>query len=141
MKKAFTKVDVAIREGFSVDDIIATHKYIAFTPTNEDELYALDDLDESKVLLSSYPLDYDVSDGMIVPDERFMINGYSYRWAYVPIDFDLTQIDCPYIYYYDIFSPERSFETKSGLSFPVNLYEEMEKESYAICSFELDSIP
>lgn len=141
MKKAFTKVDVAIREGFSVDDIIATHKYIAFTPTNEDELYALDDLDESKVLLSSYPLDYDVSDGMIVLDERFMINGYSYRWAYVPIDFDLTQIDCPYIYYYDIFSPERSFETKSGLSFPVNLYEEMEKESYAICGFELDPIP
>ena len=92
---AFNKLSPETKNGYTVDDIKATHKYIAFTPTNEDEYYALNEIDETKVVLSSYPLDYEVSDGLIVPDNRFVINGFSYKWAYVPIDFDLTGIECP----------------------------------------------
>ena len=140
MKRAFENLDPMTKSGFTVDDIISTHKYVAFTPTNEDELYALENLDENVIVLSSYPFDYYVSDGLIVPDARFMTNGYSYRWAYVPIDFDLSTVNCPYVYYYDIFSPDNAFETRSGASFSSSLFEAIEKESYKLCGMEIDPI-
>lgn len=137
---AFNKLSPETKNGYTVDDIKATHKYIAFTPTNEDEYYALNEIDETKVVLSSYPLDYEVSDGLIVPDNRFVINGFSYKWAYVPIDFDLTGIECPYIYYYDIFSPYEDIAAKSDNRLPMSLIEAIEKKSYEICGIELQSI-
>ena len=120
--------------------ILKLHIYIAFTPTNEDEYYALDDIDESTVVISSYPLDYEVSDGLIVPDERFVTNGYSYKWAYVPLDYDLTAIECPYIYYYDIFSPSDGTITKSSNQMPMSLIDAIELKSYEICGIELQPI-
>lgn len=104
---AFNQLPASTKDGVNAADINPTHKYIAFTPSNDDEYYALDDIDEDEVTLSAYPLDYDVTDGLIVPDERFVKNGYSYRWAYVPVDYDLSTIQCPYIYYYDIFPQQK----------------------------------
>lgn len=137
---AFNQLPVSTRAGFTVGDIKATHKYIAFTPSNDDEYYALDELDEDVVTLSAYPLDYDVTDGLIVPDERFVTNGYSYRWAYVPVDYDLGTIQCPYVYYYDIFSPADNVITKSGTSFPTELLDAIEQKSYEICGMELKPV-
>ncbi|MDE6872522.1 MAG: hypothetical protein K2J62_10450 [Bacteroidales bacterium] len=132
-RKAFNLLSPETKSGFSQNDINATHRYVAFTPTNEDELYALYEVDEEQVVMYSYPLDYEVSDGVIVPDSRFMTNGYSYRWAYVPIDFDLSEIDCPYIYYYDIFSPKEKLITKSSEIF----FDALEIKSYELCGIEL----
>lgn len=137
---AFNQLPASTKSGFTEEDIKPTHKYVAFTPSDEDELYALDDIDEDKVLLSSYPLDYDVTDGMIVPDSRFVTNGYSYRWAYVPVDYDLSKINCPYIYYYDIFSPEESIATKSGKDFPVGLLDALEAKAYGLCGISLKPV-
>ena len=75
---AFNQLPISTKSGINVEDIKPTHKYVAFTPSTEDEYYALDEIDEDVVTLSSYPLDYDVSDGLIVPDDRFVTNGFSY---------------------------------------------------------------
>lgn len=134
---AFNQLPASTKDGVNAADINPTHKYIAFTPSNDDEYYALDDIDEDEVTLSAYPLDYDVTDGLIVPDERFVKNGYSYRWAYVPVDYDLSTIQCPYIYYYDIFSPTENASTKSGASFSSDFLDALEQKSYEICGIEL----
>ena len=137
---AFQQLPESTKGTFSLGDIKPTHKYIAFTPSNEDEYYSLDLLDEDLVTLSLYPLDYDVTDGLIVPDERFLTNGYSYRWAYVPVDYDLRAIKCPYIYYYDIFSPAENITTKSGMSFSDNFLDSLEQKAYEICGIELKHV-
>lgn len=134
---AFEQLDTKTRSGLKPEDIKATHRYIAFTPSNEDELYALDDIDENQIMLSSYPLDYEVSDGIIVPDERFVTNGFSYRWAYVPVDYDLEQIACPYIYYYDIFSPNEEVSTRANISYPEEFTEALEILSYKLCGYDI----
>lgn len=134
---AFNQLPLSTKGGVNEGDIKPTHKYLAFTPSNEDEYYALDEIDEGIVTLSSYPFDYDVTDGLIVPDDRFVTNGYSYRWAYVPIDYDLSTIKCPYVYYYDIFSPTEDATTKSSALFPNGFLDALEQKSYEICGINL----
>ncbi len=141
MRKAFSNLPEATKSGFSENDLVPTHHYIAFTPSNEDELYAVKGIKEEEMLIFHYPLDYEVSDGLITPDSRFMVNGYSYVWAYVPIDYDLSKISCPYIYYYDIYSPEYDAPiTKSQKALPMNLREELEKASYAMCGLSITPV-
>lgn len=140
MKQAFRSLTDKCKMGFSEKDILPTHKYIAFTPSNEKELIALDALKEEEVCLSSYPLDYDVSDGIIVPDDRFRTNGYAYRWAYVPYSFDLSKVECPYTYYYDIFSPDETSNSKSKLCLPNELLDSLEVKSYALCGIQLTPV-
>lgn len=137
---AFNSLPTETKGALQEQDIIATHKYIAFTPSNEDELYALERINDNKILLFSYPLDYEVTDGIITPDSRFMTNGYSYRWAYIPIDYDLNDIKCPYVYYYDIFSPNEHILTKSGKVFPTELVNILEAKSYELCGYPLEPI-
>ncbi len=137
---AFNQLPISTKSGINVEDIKPTHKYVAFTPSTEDEYYALDEIDEDVVTLSSYPLDYDVSDGLIVPDDRFVTNGFSYRWAYIPIDYDLGAIKCPYVYYYDIFSPEENTTTKSGIALPSKFLDALEQKAYEVCDMELKPV-
>lgn len=136
--EAFNQLDPEVKSGYTVEDIKPTHIYIAFTPTNDNELGALDDIDEEIVLLSTYPLDYEVSDGLIVPDSRFMINGFSYRWAYVPVDYDLSKVHCPFVYYYDIYCPSNKDETKTYI--PVSLASALEQKSYELCGLNLKPV-
>ncbi|MBP5571262.1 MAG: hypothetical protein J6X39_01100 [Bacteroidales bacterium] len=136
--EAFNQLAPEVKSSFTIEDIKPTHKYVAFTPSTDEELGALDDIDETIVLLSAYPLDYEVSDGVIVPDPRFMINGYSYRWAYVPIDYDLSKIECPFIYYYDICCPWATILTKSKLS--RSLADALERKAYELCGIELKPV-
>lgn len=139
-RQAFKILDTNTKAGFCEDDVQPTHKYIAFTPSNEDEFYAIIGLDDKELFLSSYPLDYEVSDGRIVPDQRFMTNGYSYKWAYIPIDYDLNQIDCPYIYYYDVFAPFEGAQTKSGKKLPIELLDAIEQITYDLCGRKLKPV-
>lgn len=138
IKKAFKSLDVSVKSGYTEDDIEPTHKYVAFTPTCEDELYAL--MADSTLDLYLYPLDYEVSDGLVTADPRFVIDGFSYRWSYVPVDYDFSSVKCPYIYYYDIFDPEDDYWTRSGNSLPRNLVESLERESYAICGQDVGDV-
>ena len=138
VKEAFSQLDPVVKSGFTEEDIRATHKYIAFTPSSDEELGALDAIDETKILLSTYPLDYEVSDGVITSDPRFMLNGYSYQWAYVPIDYDLSGIDCPYVYYYDIYAYGSVEKTKGALS--LSLAEALEIKANELCGIELKRV-
>lgn len=141
VKEAFTRLSPETKGDITLDDIQATHKYIAFTPANEDELYAVMDINEEDIILFSYPQDYVISDGIVVPDERFRTNGFSYRWAYVPIDFDLSQVGCPYVHYYDICSLRESDVTKSGRVVTTELLDALERETYALCGRDLVATP
>ena len=92
IKEAFGRLDPKTKGDIALEDIHATHKYIAFTPSNENELYAVLDIDEEDMLMFAYPPDYEMTDGLVVIDDRFKVNGFSYRWAYVPVDYDLSQV-------------------------------------------------
>lgn len=141
VKKAFDLLDIRTKNGLSSEDILPTHHYVAFTPSNEDELSAIQSIDENQIIIHYYPVDYEVSDGLITPDERFMTNGYSFYWAYVPIDFDLSLIQCPYIHYYDIVAlDEEIVQTKRGGTIPTSLADSLMKIAYSICDIELNPI-
>ncbi|MBR5906498.1 MAG: hypothetical protein IKZ51_08635 [Bacteroidales bacterium] len=143
IKAAFNNLPEATKAGFSESDIIATHTYIAFTPSNEDELYAIKAIKDDEMVLYHYPQDYEISDGRIVKDPRFTKNGYSYKWAYVPKGYDLSKINCPYEVLYDVYSPDiESPDSKGGQkSLPYNLRLALEKESYRLCGQTMTSVP
>lgn len=141
MRKAFDMLPEMTKAGYSKNDIIPTHHYIAFTPSNEDEYYAIKAIKDEDVFISHYPLDYEVSDGLITPDPRFMINDYSYVWAYVPVNYELKNINCPYILYYDIYAPEYDNpDTKSNNAIPHKLGVELEKTAYKMCGLPLTPV-
>lgn len=137
IKEAFGRLDPKTKGDIALEDIHATHKYIAFTPSNENELYAVLDINEADMLMFAYPPDYEMTDGLVVIDDRFKVNGFSYRWAYVPVDYDLSQVACPYKYYYDICSLEEIGQTKAGKSIPSALLDAVEREAYALCGIDL----
>ncbi len=137
---AFSQLDSKTKGQFTEYDIQATHHYIAFTPGNEDEFKEVHSLDENEFVLSTYPMDYDVSDGLILPDSRFMKNGYSYIWAYVPINVELSSIQCPYILYYDIYFPySTETDTKVDGGMPAELIDAIEAKSFEICGIDINS--
>ncbi len=131
IKAAFNRLPEETKAGYSESDIIATHTYIAFTPSNEDELYAVKAIKDDEMVLYHYPQDYEISDGRIVKDPRFTKNGYSYKWAYVPKGYDLSKIKCPYEILYDVYSPDIELpDTKEGIKpLPYSLRLAIEKES------------
>ena len=136
VKDAFSQLDYKTRAGYSAEDIVATHHYVAFKPGNDDEfccIKATDDID-----LFSYPLDYEVSDGFVVPDQRFMTGEFPYQWAYVPVEYDLSAIKCPYDILYDIWSPETG--TKSSEQFPEFLNAAIEEKAYELCGQPLEKV-
>ena len=143
IKAAFNRLPEETKAGYSESDIIATHTYIAFTPSNEDELYAVKAIKDDEMVLYHYPQDYEISDGRIVKDPRFTKNGYSYKWAYVPKGYDLSKIKCPYEILYDVYSPDIELpDTKEGIKpLPYSLRLAIEKESYRLCGQTMISIP
>ena len=138
VRRAFEMLDVSTKVGMTAEDIAPTHHYIAFTPSNDEELGALKSIDEDEIILHYFPVDYEVSDGIISPDERFMLNGYQYVWAFVPVNYDLESIKCPYIFYYDTISlDDINTLTKSNNSyFPDAVLELLIKKAYALCGME-----
>ena len=141
VRMAFNQLDPISKAGFTEDDIIPTHHYVAFTPSNDEELAAIQSIDEEQIVIHYFPLDYEVSDGIITPDERFMTNGYSFYWAYVPVSYDLSSINCPYVTYYDIVAlDDEIIETKTGSKLSVSIIDELLKKTYSLCGIELNPI-
>lgn len=136
MQIAYENLSPETRTGSTVTDIQATHKYVKFLPSCEADLIALQK-DES-LFYYLYPLDHDVSDGRLDVDPNFSINGFQHRWAYVPIDKDLSHIDCPYEVLYTIVSPEDVSVRATSLS--TELLRAVEYESHRLCGMELEMI-
>lgn len=138
MKKAFNNLNIDTKSGLDENCIVSTHHYIVFKPNCHNHYRSL--IMDNELDLYPYPLDHEVSDGWVVldPDPEFSTNGYQHRWGYVPIDKDLSNIECPYEILYDIYAPDDNTETKSYVS--KSIYEQLEKEAHAICGMELTPI-
>lgn len=135
--RAYDFLEGDVKSGVDRGDILPTHHYVTFMPETDedlDELLLLDDLS-----LFSYPLDYDVSDGQIVPDERFMKNGFSFMWAYVPVGFCLESVRCPHIINYDVFSPVSSVKSINGMT--DSFVDSIIQRSYDLCGQATPLIP
>ncbi len=141
VRLAFNQLDQATKAGLSEEEIKPTHHYVAFTPSNDEELAAVQSIDENQIIIHYYPLDYEVSDGIITPDERFMINGYSFYWAYVPVGYDLSTINCPYIMYYDIVAlDDEIVTTKAGSKLSLPVIEALINKAYSLSGNGLNPI-
>ena len=135
MKQAFNNLKMETKSGLSEDCIEATHHYIVFKPSCHAHYRSL--IMDEELDFYPYPLDHEVSDGWVVldPDPEYSTNGYQHRWGYVPVEKDLSHIECPYEILYDIYAPDEEVYTKSLIS--ESLYEQLEQEAHAICGMEL----
>ena len=93
-------------------ELKATHHYVMFKPENHEHYRSLimqDDID-----LNSFPLDHEITSGWVVvnPDPAYSTNGYSHKWTYIPVERDLSNIDCPYEILYDIVSFDEVYVVK-----------------------------
>lgn len=135
LKNLQTKSDIGNLE------LKATHHYIMFKPENHEHYRSLimqDDID-----LNSFPLDHEISSGWVKvnPDPAYSTNGFSHKWTYVPVDRDLSNIDCPYEILYDIVSfDEETLVTKSN-NISESLFNMIEQEAHSLCGMELEIIP
>ena len=138
MNEALNQLTTKSRAG--IEKLEATHHYIMFKPechAHYRSLIMQDDLD-----LNSFPLDHEISNGWITtnPDPAFSTNGYSHKWSYIPIERDLTNIDCPYEILYDIFYiDEEDLNTKSD-NISYELFEILESKAHSICNIEQEAI-
>lgn len=57
VRLAFNQLDQATKAGLSEEDIKPTHHYVAFTPSNDEELAAVQSIDENQIIIHYYPLD------------------------------------------------------------------------------------
>ena len=135
MKQAFNNLKMETKSGLSEDCIEATHHYIVFKPSCHAHYRSL--IMDEELDFYPYPLDHEVSDGWVVldPDPEYSTNGYQHRWGYVPVEKDLSHIECPYEILYDIYAPDEEVYTKSLVS--ESVYEQLEQEAHAICGMEL----
>lgn len=137
MRQAFENIKPLTKSDLNADDILPTHHYILFKPSCHEHYRSLimaDDID-----LNSFPLDQEISDGWLVTsqDPAYSTNGYSHKWSYVPIERDLSDINCPYEILYDIFYIDDEIATKSS---PVTneIFALMEREAHSICKIDLE---
>lgn len=139
LKKALGEISKQTKAEYSEDLIEATHHYVVFLPECHEHYRRLvlkDDLD-----LYPYPLDHQVSDGWIMTDPAYSINGIQHRWAYVPMDYDLESIGCPYEVLYDVMDLDNcpDPETRSS-NIDYTLYQELVKISHQLCNLSLPEI-
>lgn len=122
-------------------ELKATHHYVMFKPENHEHYRSLimqDDID-----LNSFPLDHEITSGWVVvnPDSAYSTNGYSHKWTYIPVERDLSNIDCPYEILYDIVSfDEETVATKSN-NISEDLFKLIEQEAHSLCGMELETVP
>ena len=137
MRKAAANLNIATKSD-NIDDLIcATHHYVVFKPSCHAHYRSLimdDELD-----INPFPLDHEISDGWVVVDPKYSVNGYQHKWAYVPVDKDLSQIDCPYEILYDIYSPD-SVDTKSTFLTDDD-FMLLQEEAHRLCGLDLFKIP
>ena len=139
MRKAYSNLSETTKGNTSINDIQATHHYVQFEPSSEEELESLYQLKD--VYFYLYPIDHEVSEGWITTDPRYSINGFQHRWAYVPVNTDLTVINCPFEILYDIFSPDAgNTTTKSNVVLSETLAESLEQEAYKLCGIEEEPV-
>ncbi|MBR1956562.1 MAG: hypothetical protein IKA13_04520 [Bacteroidales bacterium] len=122
-------------------ELKATHHYIMFKPENHEHYRSLimqDDID-----LNSFPLDHEISSGLIVvdPNPAYSTNGYSHKWTYVPIDRDLSNIDCPYEILYDIVSFDEETAVTKSSNISEDIFNLIEQEAHSLCGMELERVP
>ena len=139
LKKALGEISKQTKAEYSEDLIEATHHYVVFLPECHEHYRRLvlkDDLD-----LYPYPLDHQVSDGWIMTDPAYSINGIQHRWTYVPMDYDLESIGCPYEVLYDVMDLDNcpDPETRSSNIY-YTLYQELVKISHQLCNLSLPEI-
>ena len=135
LKNLQTKSDIGDFE------LKATHHYIMFKPENHEHYRSL--IMQADIDLNSFPLDHEISSGWLKvnPDPAYSTNGYSHKWTYVPIDRDLSNIDCPYEILYDIVSfDEDDVATKTN-DISESIFNQIEKEAHSLCGMELEEIP
>ncbi len=138
MQSALENVKRKTKTNISIDSIYPTHHYVMFKPSCHNHYRALimdDDLD-----INPYPLDHEIEGGWVVvdPDPRYSTNGYQHKWAYVPIDKDLSTIDCPYEILYDICCPDEEC-TKSSTLFMEN-FKMIEEEAHRLCGLKMEPL-
>ena len=134
MRKAYGNLFPETRS-LSDDIISATHHYVKFVPKNENDLIEIQKLEGLDLCL--YPYDHEVSDGRIDVDPEYSVNGFQHRWCYVPVEYDLSNVQCELEYLYDIYSPYDAAQTKAGCDFS----DALESEAYRLCGLKMDQIP
>lgn len=122
-------------------ELRATHHYIMFKPECHEHYRSLimqDDID-----LNSFPLDHEISSGWVVvnPDPAFSTNGYSHKWSYVPVERDLSDINCPYEILYDIVSLDEETTATKGTDTSQEMFRLIEEEAHSLCGMELEIVP
>lgn len=122
---AFNSIKTKSSAPFSEDDITPTHLYVRFTPTTLEELDSVKGLKD--ITIYQFPLDCEVSDGIIGPNNPFVKNGFPQYWCIVPIDYDLDIIDCSYEIESELWQPSflDDTETIATTPFEMNLYSEI----------------
>lgn len=137
MRQAYENNSEATKAEVSPSDLQPNLKYIRFIPGNLDELNSI--LLRDDIELDSYPMDYEISDGRIELDSRFLVDSIANRWAVIPIGFDLSDIRCPHELVYEMFDPETA-ETKAGIPFSSDFADALEAEAYRICGLDLEPV-
>jgi hypothetical protein len=69
---------------------------------------------------------------------RFSTNGFQHRWGYVPVDMDISDINCPYEILYDIVDIQEIVTTRCD---NYDIYIELENISHELCNIPVNNIP
>lgn len=110
-------------------------------PSNDAELNAIQI--QPDLELYQIPLDREFSDGWSTVDPEYSINGFQHRWCSVPVDRDLSGIDCPYevlaeLYIPDDYDTAGNNLTRAAANLPNVFVDELVREAYNICGIELE---
>ena len=113
---AFQNLSEETRAENTAEDIIPTHKYVRFIPTNYNEMDSVQA--HSELDIYQYPLDCEITEGFVGIDNPFMVNGFPQYWCVVHSEYDLDAISCPYEIEADLWMPQALLEeeTRSSLS-------------------------
>lgn len=142
MRQAYNNLKPQTRSMAKESDIVATHLYIVFKPTNIDELNAI--LAQTDLELYQHPLDREISDGWSAVDPEYSINDIQHRWCSVPVDYPLSE-DCPYqiieeLYLPDDWDAQGNNLTRAAEHLPKSFIKDLVIEAHNICGIELKPV-
>ena len=92
--RVINSLPIETRSGVEESQITPTHQYLRFTPSSDDQLWAIQS--RSEIDLYQYPLDCDISGGFVGIENPFEVDGFPQYWCILPIDYCLECIDCPF---------------------------------------------
>lgn len=140
LKRAAVLYETRSNTALPEDYLTPTHHYIVFRPECHEHYKAVTHNSRLNLLLYQYPLDHEVSDGWLELDPRpeFSTNGFQHRWGYVPVDMDISDINCPYEILYDIVDIQEIVTTRCD---NYDIYIELENISHELCNIPVNNIP